>query len=110
MMTRGLIAATLVVATLEPVSGDVDLTKYAITQGGLLAVVLVLLFFYRRDFMRVQQRDDEKISILTDLVEKNTTALSGSSSQLAANEKATHRLARALENVGAVDRRSVDRG
>lgn len=102
MVMRGLIATALIVATLEPtgVGADVDLTKYAITQGGLLAVVFVLLFFYRRDFMRKQKSDEDQIAILTSLVEKNTTALVATGSTLTANEKATHRLSRAIEGMG----------
>jgi len=51
--------------------GEVDLWKYAITQGGLLIVVFVLLWNMRQD----QKRKDERIGVLTELVASNTAAM-----------------------------------
>jgi hypothetical protein len=62
------IVTALIVTAVEPItgSGDVDLIHYAITQGGLLAVVIVLLWNYRRDMHRIrleeQARNDAHIA------------------------------------------------
>lgn len=101
MMLRGLtITAMLVFATMEPGLEQVDLVKYAVTQGGLFAVVVVLLFFYRRDFKRFQEKDEEKVALLLQIVTNNATVLNS-------NVEATHRLARAVENLD--ERRSAQR-
>jgi hypothetical protein len=69
---------------------DISLVKYAVTQGGLALVLLVVFWSYRRDLSRIEARDQEKLQIVTVLVEKNTAAL--------VNAEATNaRLARAVE-------------
>ncbi len=88
----------LIAAALDATSAEPDLVRYAITQGGLLAVVLVLLWSIRRDAMRLQVRDDDRIAVLAAMVEKTTTALNVAASAAEANEKALHRLARAIES------------
>lgn len=73
----------------EPVA-ETTLLKYAVTQGGLAIVLLVVFWSYRRDLARIEVRDQEKLQIVTTLVEKNTAAL--------VNSEATNaRLARAVE-------------
>lgn len=63
---KGFLAVTgLLVAAIEPVMPlpvpqDGDFLKYAITQGGLLAVVLVLLWSYRKDTMGVLQGERDR--------------------------------------------------
>lgn len=79
------------------VPADPDLTRYAITQGGLLAVVMVLLYFYRKDFRAQIADQDERLEVMTGLVIANTTAMTKAASASEANEKAAHRLSRALE-------------
>lgn len=69
---------------------ETTLIKYAVTQGGLALVLLVVFWSYRRDLSRIEVRDQEKLQIVTFLVEKNTAAL--------VNAEATNaRLARAVE-------------
>lgn len=99
-MIRGLLATTLVLATaVEPVANDSDLLRYAMTQGGLLAVVLILLWSYRKDMIgKLTDRDDHLV-VMTAIVSKSTEA------QLKSAE-AVERMARALEimNVRREDR------
>ncbi len=75
-------------------SGDgmlsIDMLKYGLTQGGLTLVLLVVFWSYRRDLGRIEQRDQEKLAIVTALVEKNTAAL-------VTSEQTNERLARAVE-------------
>lgn len=88
-MLRGMfLSVTLLVATLEPVLGDPDLVKYGMTQGGLLAVCLVLLWWIRKD----NQRKDDRMELMTQLVADSTAALTK-------NSDASDRVARALENL-----------
>lgn len=99
-MMRGLtISMMLVAAALEPVMGSPDLVKYAITQGGLLFVVLVLLWFYRRDLLRISQHDEDKASVLVTLVQQNTQAMTQAAAASTANEQAANRLASAVERL-----------
>lgn len=72
-----------------------QLVKYALTQGGLTVVCLVLFWWIQREHQRQQSAKDERQQILTTLVEKNTTAL-----VLSAETNA--RLARAIEHRGVV--------
>lgn len=94
------LAAMLFATSVESVTAEPDLVKYAITQGGLLAVVLVLLWSYRRDFLRIQQKDNEKIALLTALVSDNTAVMSRT-------VDASHRLAKAVERLD--ERRNAQR-
>jgi hypothetical protein len=87
-----MLASTLIVATGETIMGDVDLGRYAITQGGLLAVVLVLIVMMRRDAQRREQKVEEKAIVLTDLVRANTAALTHTTDALRASQEATERL------------------
>ena len=75
-MLRGVTATTMLLAVgVESTLAEPDLLRYAMTQGGLMLVVIVILWSYRRDFTRIQQRDDEKVAILIELVSKNIAAL-----------------------------------
>lgn len=92
MMRGAMLAGTLILATVEPVLGDFDTVRYAITQGGLLAVVLVLLWMMRGDFRRREAKAEEKANVLTDLVRANTAALTHTTDALIASQQATDRL------------------
>lgn len=73
MIRGGVLVSALVLAVTEPViGGEADLLKYAITQGGLLFVVLVLLWSYRRDFSRQLKERDEQFKVIADLVSAST--------------------------------------
>lgn len=69
---------------------DEQLFKYALTQGGLTIVCLVLFWWIQREHKRQDAAKDERMQILVDLVEKNTAAL-------VAAESTNARLSRAIE-------------
>lgn len=99
-MFKGLIATTLMIAAaVEPVVSETDLVKYGLTQGGLLAVVLVLLWSYRKDMVGKLSDVGDQLAVMTSIVSKSTEA------QLKSAE-AVERMARALEvlNVRREDR------
>jgi hypothetical protein len=52
-----------------------DMLRYGMTQGGLLAVALVLLYVYRRDVLGQISRKDDKLEYLAELVRTNTAAM-----------------------------------
>lgn len=79
-----MLGAWLVAQATLPVS-DVELWRYAVTQGGLLIVVLVLFWAYRRD-------SQERYQTMVQLVSQNTSA-----SQKAAD--ASERVAIAVERL-----------
>lgn len=99
MMRGVMLAGTLIVATVEPVLGEPDVVRYAITQGGLLAVVLVLIYMMRRDFQRREAKGEEKAVILTELVRANTAALTHTTDALIASQQATERLSRVVDHL-----------
>lgn len=65
---------------------DTDFTRYAMTQGGLLVVVLVLLWGIRREMLG----KDNQIAELTGLVKESTEAQTKATDAL-------ERLSRAVE-------------
>jgi hypothetical protein len=87
-----MLSAALLATAAEPIVGDADLVRYAITQGGLLAVVLVLLWSYRRDSMRMLLERENRLAVMTELVQASTAALTRSA-------EACERMARAVENL-----------
>jgi hypothetical protein len=113
LATPAMLTLLIVATAAEPVVGDVDLVKYGVTQGGLLLVVLVLLWGFRREFRRevaverarasaTERRED----LLLALVGQCNTAMQRTVNAAEEQEKATHRLARAIERLE--DRRSHD--
>lgn len=93
-MIRGLtITTALLLATVEPVTSDTDLVRYGITQGGLLAVVLVLLWYIRE----LHKRPFETLSVLTDLVAQTNQTMQKSINVSEAQERAIQQLSRTLE-------------
>lgn len=73
---------------MEPLAAQPDLVRYAVTQGGLLAVVLVLIWSIRVD----AKRKDERLDVMTALVASSTAADVRASETL-------DRLAHAVENL-----------
>lgn len=55
--------------------GESDFVKWALTQGGLVIVLIIVGWSYRRDLTRLLQEEKERTKILTDLVQESTTAL-----------------------------------
>lgn len=102
-------ACCQLVATELATSGglEIDLVKWAFTQGALALVLIVVLWSYRRDYARIIAKDERdtaiQIATLTALVGDCKGAIETSRAQSAATEKAIHRLSRALERQLAHD-------
>lgn len=86
-------------AVVEPLTGGPDIIRYAITQGGLLAVVLVLLWNIKADARRREEalraegdQKDERLEVMTTLVGKTVEAMTRQSEM-------SERVATALENL-----------
>jgi hypothetical protein len=87
-----------------------DFLQWALKEGGLFVVVIVILYFYRRDFGRAAQNQQAQTSALLQVVQTNVTALNSL-------QGTTARLARAVEDgnrdgegqAGRVQRRRRDR-
>lgn len=91
-------------ATTEVASGggiEIDLVKWAFTQGALALVLIVVLWSYRRDYARIIARDERDASVqiatLTALVGDCKGAIEAARAQSAETGKAIDRLARAIE-------------
>jgi hypothetical protein len=106
-MFRGLVTTALLgFAALDPallpsasVTTDSDLVRYAVTQGGLLFVVLVLLWSYRKDAMGALQIERDRVEILTKLVGDTREANTKSADAVLAQAKSIEGLARAVEKI-----------
>lgn len=48
----------------------VDLAKWAMTQGGLVVVTLVILWSYRRDFKKVIEAQQQELGVVTELAKE----------------------------------------
>lgn len=66
--------------------GERSMMEYALTQGGLFAVALVLLYMNQQLQKQMTAKDEQKMSVLTDLVSSvliALTKLEASNQQLA---------------------------
>ena len=113
-MKGPVIAALLLIAAVPsvvvgadgvPGSGEQQLATI-IAQAGAIGVLSVVLFFYRRDFMRKVEQERAANEQLADLLEKSNECIRNSSVAMARQTDATHRLARTVEHLErAIDRR-----
>lgn len=93
---------------------EIDLVKWAFTQGGLMVVLLVVLISYRRDFFRKQEIKQSEIDLLKEdkrmlarVLERNADAMTQHTMALSANTRATEQLA--LNVFQLADRRARPR-
>ena len=54
---------------------DPSFVRWMLTQGGLTVLLIVVLWSYRRDLVRIGAKDEEKIAVLTQLVSDNIQAM-----------------------------------
>lgn len=97
MVRSSVLASAVIFAAAEPALSEFDLTRYAITQGGLLIVVLVLMYWQRIDNKNKHRENQDKISILTAIAERSAVASTASAAASSANATAINRLASAVE-------------
>lgn len=75
----------------QSTASEPEFLKWALTQGGLVIVVLIIGWSYRRDLVWVAKQEEEKAKILTDLVEKSTAAMTKASESIARCPFSEHR-------------------
>lgn len=96
-----------VLATELAGGGEIDLLKWAFTQGALALVLIVVLWSYRRDYARIIAKDERdtaiQITTLTAIVGDCKSAIEIARAQSATTAKAIDRLSRALERQLAHD-------
>lgn len=108
------VAAPPIVATELVATPDVELVKWSFTQGGLSALLVWILWSYRRDFFRKidgQQAEVDELRaekrVLAAVIEKNADAMLQQALAVQANTEATKTLA---QNVFVLaDRRPHDK-
>jgi hypothetical protein len=87
-----------------------DISANMLAQGGAIGILAVVLFFYRRDFFRKNEREREELEErlrertedreeLVSLIDKSNTCITNSTVATARQTDATHRLARTVENI-----------
>lgn len=78
---------------------NLDLWKYAITQGGLTTVCLVLIGWIIRELKQRYDRSIEALTTVVALVEKTTTAVVSMQGSLSNVQASNERIASGLENI-----------
>lgn len=73
-------------------SGTEGLVKYSVTQGGLLVVLIIGLWFYRRDYSNIFSRQGETIQVLTRALMDSTQAITNSHAAIESLDKNVDRL------------------
>lgn len=73
-----------------PTTDEAEFLRWAIKEGGLFAVTLVILYFYRRDFKSAAASQQAQTNALLGVVQANITAMN-------AMKGTSQRLARAVE-------------
>ena len=94
----------------SPAGGDSETLEY-IKQGGMLSVLLTVLFFYRRDWKALTEGVKDANTELIDLVRENTKSQVSMEAATRENTIVTHRLTRLVEAVlsgGQYGRRALD--
>ena len=83
-----------------PTESYTDLVKWGVTQGGITLVLVVVLWSYRREFLRKAEKQDSIIEVLRDekkllmeVIKENTAASLSQALATAANTQATQSLA-----------------
>lgn len=111
MRHEATLAGTLIIAQASPIitSSDSSLIEYAVTQGGLLAFALVLLYFYRRDNFRIQAKDEEKIAVLVDLVAETKAAIIQAGAAIEKQSDAIHHQSHAIDQLATIVRAIEER-
>lgn len=74
-----------------------DLIQWGIREGGTILVVLVLLYFYRKDWMTSSEYWKSQNAITTDLVTNSVRATSDLAAAIRENTTVTHGLKRIVE-------------
>jgi len=88
-----------------PSNTQVDLAKWAMTQGGLLIALVVVLWSYRRDFFRKSDQLSGENLDLRYLLKENAATATATALAIAQNTNATNNLANVIQ---AMDRRKAE--
>ena len=95
----GLVSAQMAAGGGAPLDADVDLWRFAATQGGLFIALLVVVYFYRRAFLKQVSAESTDRAELRRVLEKNTEAASDQATQSARMVDAMNRLSRGIEGL-----------
>jgi hypothetical protein len=73
--------------------------EWAMDKGGAYVVILLILFFYRRDWARLESQLRDQLSVLTELVIGATKAQADTAAALRENNVVVHQAKRVLETL-----------
>lgn len=95
----------------EPVGQveQVSLLQWGIREGGAFVVILVILFFYRRDWKTAVEFWRDQHAITTELVKESTKAQTETSAALRENTLVVHQTKAVIQNYLPTGRRTEDR-
>jgi hypothetical protein len=80
-------------------STEVQLFQWAVTQGGLVLVVLFVFWSYRRDFQRLFDTEHQKAGELLLALQSNTSALASHAEMLREQAQAAREQARSMSDL-----------
>jgi hypothetical protein len=73
---------------------QIEFWKWAVTQGGLVVVTLVILWSYRKDFKSVLAENRDALSVIAGLVKENAISMTEGAAAARAVSDALDRLER----------------
>lgn len=82
-----------------PAQRNIELLQWAVTQGGLVVVILVVVWSYRRDFQRVFSREDDKSHELIIALQASSTAMTSHAEMMRENAHAAREQAKAFSEL-----------
>lgn len=99
-----ILGLALTASTVEAASGEPDLLRYAITQGGLLAVSVVLLLMLQRAWQAVAASEkarlameQEKSRALMEMATRSATAMEKNAEAVSSQSRTIDNLTRLVE-------------
>ncbi len=99
-LAAGWLAVVVLVAqSTDPSVAQLSIVEKAFDKGGGYAILLLVGFFYRRDWQRLADTKDQQLTILTKLVAENTAAQTQTAAALSQNTVVVHQAKRVLETL-----------
>lgn len=98
----------MIFAQVTPTGAELTLLQWGLDKGGAYVVILVVLFFYRRDWAKVSDYKDQQLAMLMALVQENTRAQALVGDALRENNVIVHGAKRLLEQHGVTFRRGLE--
>lgn len=98
----------VVAQALAPTPSEQTIAQWALEKGGAFAVILIILFFYRRDYVQLTDFWRAQSETMKDLVEENTKAQTETAAALRENTVVVHQAKNVMQKY--LPERGIDDG